>query len=112
MATAGMSVPFGHIDREFKDFLLPRVLYTRETDAPEAQPTDDYVWQEFVTVALKPHPGLNENQQQVVARDYGMKNGVAYIEVRLALLYYFLKRLGLDFSEARRKPREQHGCPR
>lgn len=99
---------FCHIDREFKDFLLPRVLYTRETDVPEAQPTDDYVWQEFTTVALKPHPGLNEDQQQVVARDYGMKNGVAYIEVRLALLYYFLKRLGLDFSETNRKPREQH----
>ena len=99
---------FCHIDRKFKDFLLPRVLKTRAEGEPEASPADDYVWSEFTTVALKPHPRLNEHQQQVIARDYGMRNGQAGIKVRLALLYYFLKRLGLDFAEERREPQEQH----
>lgn len=99
---------FCHIDRLFKDFLLPRVLKTRETGDAEANPADDYVWHETTTVALKPHPGLNADQQQVVAGDYGMTNGQARIKVRLALLYYFLKRLGLDFAEEKRAPREQH----
>ena len=99
---------FCHIDRQFKDFLLPRILKTRAEGEPEASPKDDLVWQEFASVALKPHPGLNEDQQQVIARDYGMKNGQVSVKLRLALLYYFLKRLGLDFEAERRDPREQH----
>ena len=99
---------FCHIDRQFKDFLLPRILGTRDEWQAEASPEEDFAWQEFTTVTLKPHPGLNEDQQDVVACDYGMKNGQVAVEVRLALLYYFLKRLGLDFKEQERNPREQH----
>lgn len=99
---------FCHIDRQFKDFLLPRILKTRAEAEPEAGAPDDYVWQEQTNVALKPHPGLTEDQQQVVARDYGMKGAEICVKVRLALLYYFLKRLGLDFSEEKRNPKEQH----
>lgn len=99
---------FCHIDRQFKDFLLPRILKTRAQATPEAAPADDGVWQEFTGVALKPHPGLSEDQQQVIARDYGMKDRQVSIKVRLALLYYFLKRLGLDFAEQQRNPKEQH----
>lgn len=99
---------FCHIDRRFKDFLLPRVLKTRAQETPEAKPDDDYVWQEFTSVALKPHPGLGEDQQRVIARDYGMKDRQVSVKVRLALLYYFLKRLGLDFAEEQRNPKEQH----
>ena len=99
---------FCHIDRQFKDFLLPRVLKTRANGEPEAEPGDDYVWQEYTKVALKPHPGLTEYQQQVVARDYGMTSGEVRVRVRLALLYYFLKRLGLDFATEKHSPKEQH----
>jgi len=99
---------FCHIDRQFKDFLLPRILKTRAEGDPEAGSADDHVWQEFTAVTLKPHPGLTEDQQAVIARDYGMKDGQVTVKVRLALLYYFLKRLGLEFEAERREPREQH----
>ena len=99
---------FCHIDRQFKDFLLPRILKTRANGAPEATPADDHVWHEFTPVVLKPHPGLTEDQQAVIARDYGMKGGQVTVKVRLALLYYFLKRLGLEFEAEQRPPREQH----
>lgn len=99
---------FCHIDRQFKDFLLPRILTTRAQAAPDADPAEDCVWQEFAGVALKPHPGLSEDQQQVIACDYGMKDRKVSVKVRLALLYYFLKRLGLDFHEEQRNPKEQH----
>jgi len=99
---------FCHIDRRFKDFLLPRILKTRANGEPEAKPADDHVWQEFTPVVLKPHPGLTEDQQAVIARDYGMKGGQVTVKVRLALLYYFLKRLGLEFEAEQRLPREQH----
>jgi len=99
---------FCHIDRQFKDFLLPRILKTRADGEPEAGPADDIIWQEFMAVTLKPHPGLTDDQKAVIARDYGMKDGQVTVKVRLALLYYFLKRLGLEFEAERREPREQH----
>lgn len=99
---------FCHIDKRFKDFLLSRILDTRREDEPEARPKEDTEWWDFETITLKPHPGLNEGQQKVVCRDYGMKKGKVTIKVRKALLYYFLKRLGLDSNQESRDPREQH----
>ena len=43
----------------------------------------------------------------MVALDYGMRDGKASITVRKALLYYTLKRLGLDTDPAARKPSDQ-----
>ncbi|MET3842044.1 WYL domain-containing protein [Bradyrhizobium sp. OAE829] len=99
---------FCHIDHSFKDFLLPRFLKTRATAPAEATPERDAVWNEIVTVALKPHPGLSDDQKHVVAQDFGMKGGRIEIKTRLALLYYLLKRLNLDFYEENRPAREQH----
>jgi hypothetical protein len=39
--------------------------------------------------------------------DYGMEAGHAQIVVRRALLFYALKRLGLDTDPAARKPQDQ-----
>ena len=99
---------FCHIDNQFKDFLLPRILKTREEGEPLAAAKDDYIWKEFFTVIVKPHPGLTDDQQSVVAMDYGMGKSQLKIKIRLALLYYLLKRLNLDFEEQKRSPREQH----
>jgi len=99
---------FCHIDSKFKDFLLPRILGVRKSAEAKAPGEDDYLWWETISVALKPHPKLTDDQQAVVAQDYGMKKNELHVEVRLALLYYFLRRYGLDFKEAERDPREQH----
>lgn len=100
---------FCHIDRGFKDFLMPRVLKTRATMAAAATVAEDAIWHEITTLSLKPHPGLTEAQQNVIAQDFGMKAGRLDIEVRLALLYYLLRRLNLDDFKAEHRPaREQH----
>lgn len=99
---------FCHLDRGFKDFLLPRVLKTRATAPAELRPEQDTIWNEIVSVSLKPHPGLSDEQKHVVAQDFGMKGGHLEMKVRLALLYYLLKRLNLDFEEEKRPAREQH----
>jgi hypothetical protein len=99
---------FCHVDREFRDFLLPRILKTRATAQAEALPGDDEVWNEVVILALKPHPGLSDEQKHVVAQDFGMRSGHLDVKVRLALLYYLLRRLNLDFEEEKRPAREQH----
>lgn len=99
---------FCHNSEKHKDFLLSRILDTKNQDRAAAKAEDDLNWQETTTVILKPHPGLTKEQQSVVARDFGMKSGTVKIDVRLALLYYLLRRLGVDFKEHKRDPREQH----
>ncbi|CCN23601.1 WYL domain-containing protein [Bordetella bronchiseptica] len=94
-------------DRCFKDFLLARILGicdTRPSDIAASQDTD---WQTHVTLNIGPHPGLSDAQKKVIALDYGMRNGKAKISIRKALLYYTLKRLGLDNEPASRKPADQ-----
>jgi len=91
----------------FKDFLLSRILQTRGVEASAATVAADADWQEHVTLEIAPHPKLSENQKKVIALDYGMRGGKTKIKVRRALLYYALKRLGLDTDPSARKSQEQ-----
>ena len=95
------------IDRTFKDFLLSRILETRETRASEIDRSGDRGWHEQVVLEIGPHPELSETQKKVIALDYGMKSGRAHIRVRRAFLFYTLKRLGLDGEVAGRRPQDQ-----
>ena len=99
---------FCHIDRTFKDFLLPRFFDTRGDADPGASPANDTVWRDTANVTLVPHPQLTEGQRRAVALDFGMEGESLTVPVRLALLYYFLKRLNLDGDAERRAPKEQH----
>ena len=99
---------FCHIDRTFKDFLLSRFFEARGQADPGAMPTDDAVWRETANVVLIPHPQLTEGQRRAVALDFGMDRESLTVPVRLALLYYFLKRLNLSGDAERRASKEQH----
>lgn len=94
-------------DQSFKDFLLSRIIETRGTKSSEVGPDADADWNEHVTLEIGPHPKLSDTQQKVIALDYGMRGGKAKIQVRKALLYYALKRLGLDTDPAGRRPQDQ-----
>lgn len=97
-----------HIDEKFKDFLLPRILDVRSPRPGGAGGANDVLWQEHVEVEITPHPQLTESQKAVVAKDYGMQYGKAVLSVRLAMLFYVLKRLGLLRDPEKEKPRAQH----
>ena len=60
-----------------------------------------------MTLEIAPHPALSDTQAKVIALDYDMKGGKAEINVRRALLYYALRRLGLDTDPAARQPHDQ-----
>lgn len=94
-------------DQTFKDFLLSRMLETRETKVDAVASDTDADWNEFVTLKIGPHPELSETQKQVIALDYGMRGGRAEIKVRKALRYYALRRLGLDTPPEARRPQDQ-----
>jgi predicted DNA-binding transcriptional regulator YafY len=98
---------FCRTDQVFKDFLLSRILQTRSIEASGATDAAYADWQEHVTLKIAPHPELSENQKKVIALDYGMRDGRAKITVRRALLYFALKRLGLDTKPSARKPQDQ-----
>ncbi|WP_366918446.1 WYL domain-containing protein [Hyphomonas sp.] len=94
-------------DQSFKDFLLSRIIETRGTKPSEIDAAGDADWNEQVTLEIGPHPELSETQQKVIALDYGMRGGRAKIPVRKALVYYALKRLGLDTDPTARRPQDQ-----
>ena len=100
---------FCHKGHVYKDFLLPRILEVKETDETPVPGLRDVVWNEILTVTLKPHSKLSKSQAQVVAQDYNMQKLRLNVEVRLGLLYYFLRSLGLEDCDSDSKnPREQH----
>ncbi|MGE4340264.1 MAG: WYL domain-containing protein [Pigmentiphaga sp.] len=94
-------------DQCFKDFLLSRIIETRGTKLSEVSTSADADWNEQITLEIGPHPGLSDTQQKAIAMDYGMRDGKAKIHVRKALLYYTLRRLGLDTDPSARRPQDQ-----
>jgi hypothetical protein len=98
---------FCEVDRSFKDFLLSRIIETRSIRPSDVSPEDDVDWNELITLEIGPHPDLSESQKRIIALDYGMRGGRAQIQIRKALRYYALRRLGLDTDPAARKPQDQ-----
>jgi predicted DNA-binding transcriptional regulator YafY len=94
-------------DECFKDFLLSRMLRIRGSRESDTSADEDKDWHSEVTLEVAPHPDLSDAQAKVIALDYGMRGGKAKIKVRRALLYYALKRLGLDTDPAAREPQDQ-----
>ena len=90
-------------DQSFKDFLLSRILEIRGPSRAKSRPRMTRL-EHQVTLEIGPHPELSETQAKVIALDYGMRAGKAKIKVRKALLYYALRRLGLDTDPAARTP--------
>jgi predicted DNA-binding transcriptional regulator YafY len=92
---------------EYRDFVISRVIETRQ-NRPAGKPANaDDAWDEIIDLEVGPHPELSANQKRAIELDYGMQNGRVRIPVRRALLYYALKRLGLDTDPAARKPQDQ-----
>lgn len=94
-------------DNIFKDFVLGRMLKAKLGDIIEFDPGEDNDWATEITLTIAPHPDLSENQRRVVALDYGMDKGSADLKVRKSMLFYTLKRLGLDTDPAARRPQDQ-----
>jgi hypothetical protein len=89
---------FCHRDSTFKDFLLSRCCGTRAEGSPGASPEADKEWSTHFDVQLKSNPKLSPDQRKAVELDYEMQDGVVTLPVRLALLYYFDKRLRADLA--------------
>ena len=94
-------------DLVFKDFLLSRIVEISKQGPVTADPGGDADWHDEITLEIGPHPELSPTQRRAIEMDYGMVEGKAQIPVRRALLFYALKRLGLDTDQAARRPQDQ-----
>lgn len=92
---------------EYRDFVISRIVEARQTRPAGQQATSDIAWQQVLELEVGPHPELSANQRRVIELDYGMQDGRMTIPVRRSLLYYALKRLGLDTDPAARNPQDQ-----
>jgi hypothetical protein len=95
-------------DDIFKDFVLARILASTLGEPANVNPDADIDWSETITLKIAAHPGLSENQRRVVELDYAMVEGAAEVNVKKCLLFYTLKRLGLDIAPDTRHPQDQH----
>lgn len=94
-------------DNVFKDFVLARIIACDVGDRAVSDPKADSDWNSFLTLRIAPHPGLSDSQRRVVELDYDMRDGVAEIKVRKSMVFYTLRRLGLDVDPRLRRPEDQ-----
>lgn len=92
---------------EFKDFVVSRIGETRASKASDVAASRDVDWHCDVDLVIAPHPELSVGQRKAIELDYAMEGGRATIPVKRALLYYALKRLGLDTDPSARRPQDQ-----
>jgi hypothetical protein len=96
----------------FRDFVLsrfnPNKVSVIEGDADHFD-LEDEAWHQQLDVTFIPDPRLDDSRQRLIALDYDMESGengfYKTMQVRAALLMYFVNRLGLD--QYRPKPEAQ-----
>jgi predicted DNA-binding transcriptional regulator YafY len=95
-------------DKDWKDFVLGRMTAPEVAGASTQNPLGDSDWHELEDITIRPHPKLSDGQRAAIEADYGMTDGKLTAEVRRALKFYVLRRLGLDVKPDLRAPTEQH----
>jgi hypothetical protein len=61
----------------------------------------DQEWNNVVELDLVPAAKLGETQAAAIRREYGFKGKVLAVRVRQALLFYAIRRWGLDRADSR-----------
>ena len=85
---------------EFRDLVItrmdkPELLESGEV-LPHEQADQDIQWSRIVNLDLVPHP--SQPRPEIVARDFGIKDGVLNLHVRAAVAGYVLQQWNVDCS--------------
>jgi WYL domain len=98
---------FCHQHLDYRDFVLARILGIRAEEVCEIDHQADLDWHRYAEAVIVPGRGLSSSQQKVIELDYGMENGRLVLQVREALLFYYLKHLGLLYGSEDCTPTDQ-----
>lgn len=96
-----------HNRKEFRDFVLARIVATGVFENPLASASEDAAWTTMVALRLAPHPKLPVGHRRAIELDYGMEGGEVEFKCRKAFLFYALRHLRLDKEAKGRSPQEQ-----
>lgn len=89
--------------QSIKGYLLSRLKEGRSVRPSTALPGADSRWHERVAMEIGILPGFSRTQERSISTG----DGKVKIGVRRALLYYVLRRLGLDTDPMARRPADQ-----
>ncbi|MFK8041331.1 helix-turn-helix transcriptional regulator, partial [Congregibacter sp.] len=92
----------------FRDFVLSRFRGEAEIlDTSEHGEDQDDDWSKRINIIVVPDPRLTEDQQAVIAHDYGMNGGTLILNTRATLINYQLQLLQLDPFKEQENPLAQ-----
>ena len=84
----------------YRDFVLSRIESAGWPTEPFTPPVSDKEWETEVTLIIKPHSMLTDEQRISIERDYGMKSGKLELTVREAMRDYYLANLRIPLSDS------------
>jgi hypothetical protein len=85
-----------HEHRDFRDFVLARVQEIHASRPSAIDSASDTRWHAYASVILRPRRSLTPQQRAAVEAEFSMKRGQLKVEVREALVFYFVRQLHLD----------------
>lgn len=98
---------FCHSREKFLDFVLGRVLEVHGAEPVGRAASEDAEWNTVLPLVIAPNPELSAGKRRAIELDYGMSDGQVELKCRQALLFYTLKRLGLNQNKTQ-QPETQH----
>jgi predicted DNA-binding transcriptional regulator YafY len=95
-------------NQDYRDFVLTRFYGTPEHLGKSSKTSqDDIAWHTLVNVCFTTDQRLSDEQQAVVANDYGMTDNRLLVQVRGALVQYLLQKMRIDINVISADPRAQ-----
>lgn len=85
-----------HLRNQYQDFVIGRMVDASLTDETDRTGSDDVQWNTVLNLVLAPHPDLSPGAKRAIRMEYGMVDGTMELRCRQALLFYALRRLGLQ----------------
>ncbi|MDP5253019.1 MULTISPECIES: YafY family protein [unclassified Vibrio] len=94
--------------QDYRDFVLSRIHGTPDiNDSIRFLKNSDTLWNTNITIKLTPDTRLNDKQQAVIAKDYGMQDGVLDIHTNASLIRYWLDTYNIDIHTLKSSPQSQ-----
>ncbi len=80
----------------YSDFVLSRIETIGIRDCSDSEIPADEEWLSDVALCLRPDPTLSDRRRKRLELEYEMENGELRLEVRKAMLFYYLRSFGFD----------------